>query len=239
MKTVARRMERERWFGKDEDKTKNRERKTKGSKRAAFPVSIPSLSEPWDLLPGPPESSQLWAGPTTLTASSLDSPFVCILSWNPEDSPLRFLSPLGLGEGHLPSCLFSATSKPFSQSPLWNPPHLNLLPTEQTSSSVIFWPSGHPLPLFLKHFRSWVMVALADTAAGLSHFNFHTLDTSKTWVLSSMASFPPVIVFTFLTSSLVCFPWLTLFLPLWLLGWFLGMPGTLPPPYLCSVVPSA
>lgn len=53
MKTVARRMERERWFGKDEDKTKNRERKTKGSKRAAFPVSIPSLSEPWDLLPGP------------------------------------------------------------------------------------------------------------------------------------------------------------------------------------------
>lgn len=79
MKTVARRMERERWFGNNEDETENRERKTKGSKRELPFLSLsPALLNPEIFSSGPLESSQLWAGPTTLTASSLDSPFVCI-----------------------------------------------------------------------------------------------------------------------------------------------------------------
>lgn len=94
MKTVARRMERERWFGKDEDKTKNRERKTKGSKRAAFPVYPQPF---WTLRSSPrPPGIQSVVGRTHYIDSLFSGLSFCLHS---QLKPWGLPSPLSLSPG--------------------------------------------------------------------------------------------------------------------------------------------
>ena len=81
MNKDERRVEREGWLGRDGDETGNGERMTTGSPRELPSLSLsPSFLNPEILSQGHLESSQSWVGPSTSAASSLGSPFVCILS---------------------------------------------------------------------------------------------------------------------------------------------------------------
>lgn len=66
------------------------------------------------------------------------------------------------------------------------------------------------------------------------------ISTCTHWVLPTpgfSVPWPPLTTFTFLTFSPICFPWLTLILPQWLLA--NSWTGTLPPQDFCPVAPSA